>query len=184
MKSLKKKEIDKLTLVKEILLQVYDTSKDIYGVFENPHDWESFPKRSKQTIYTTVNRLKNEGYLEEVEARGKKRYRATLKGKAKILSYIKKDKKWDGKWRIVVFDVPEKQKKMRNYFRKKLIEIGFRKLQESVWICPFNIADMVEELINLCEAEDYVHYLLVEELDNRDVLMKLFKLSQEKLNNI
>lgn len=170
----------KLTLVKEILLETLDTAKDIYQIFERPSLWgKDYPKRNKQTIYNTINRMEKDGYLEEVEERGQKRYRATLKGKAKIFAYLKKDKKWDGKWRIVVFDIPEKQKKMRNYFRGCLIGLGFRKLQESVWISPYNIADTVEELIDLCKAKEFVHYLLVEELDNRDVLMKLFKLNQD-----
>ncbi len=80
----------------------------------------------------------------------------------------------------MVFDVPEIKKEMRNFFREKLRDLGFRKLQESVWICPYNIASKIEELITLCEAEKYVHYLLVEEIDNRDVLMQLFKLSSIK----
>lgn len=175
--STKKKVKRKLTLVKEILLQVYDTSRDIQEIFTNPYQWENYSNRNKQTVYDTVNRLEKEGYLKKVETAGRKRYIATLKGKAKILAHIKKDKKWDGKWRIVIFDIPETKKKMRNFFREKLFDIGFRKLQESVWICPYNIANIVEELIELCDAKPYIHYLLVEELDNKDVLMKLFKLS-------
>ena len=66
---------------------------------------------------------------------------------------------------------------MRNYFREKLYDLGFRKLQESVWISPYNIADKIGYLIEICNARNYVHYLLVEELDNRDALMNLFKLS-------
>ena len=178
-----KKSINKkVTLVKEILIETMDLAKTTYQIFERPSLWgKDYPKRDKQTVYNTINRLKKDGYLEEIEERGKKRYRATLKGKAKIFVYFKKDKKWDGKWRIVVFDIPETQKKMRNFFRVKLIEIGFRKMQESVWICPYNIADAVEELIDLCQAKKYVHYLLVEELDNRDVLMNLFKLEKDTI---
>ena len=134
---------------------------------------------SRQVFYNTLKRLKKHGYLVEVEQGGERRYRATLKGKAKILRFLKKDKKWDGKWRIVIFDIPERKKKMRNFFRQKLGDLGFRQLQKSVWICPYNIADKVEEIIDLCQAKSFVHYLLVEELDNRNVLMNLFKLSEE-----
>lgn len=166
----------KLTFVKEILLEVYEESKNIQEIFTNPYQWEKHPKRSKQTFYNTVDRLEKEGYLKKIEEKGRKKYIATLKGKAKILAYIKKDRKWDGKWRIVVFDVPETKKKMRNFFREKLFDLGFKKLQESVWICPYNIADIVEDLIVLCNAKAYVHYLLVEELDDNDTLMRLFKI--------
>lgn len=174
---------EKLTLVKNILLELLDTAQEMGQILNRPSLWsKTYPKRQKQSIYNTVFRLKNDGYIEEVEERGKIRYRATLKGKAKILSYLRKNRQWDGKWRIVVFDIPEIKKKMRDYFRLKLQEIGFRKLQESVWICPYNIANVVEELIDLCEAKPYIHYLLVEELDNKKVLMKLFNLSEEKSN--
>jgi CRISPR-associated endonuclease Cas2 len=176
---MKKSTKKNLTLVKEILLGVCETSKDIQEIFTNPHQWENYPKRNKKTIYDTVYRLEEQGYLKKVEAKGRKKYIATLKGKAKILAYLRKDKKWDGKWRIVVFDIPETKKKMRNFFREKLFDLGFRKLQESVWISPYNIADTVEELIELCDAKPYIHYLLVEELDNRDVLTKLFKLNKD-----
>ncbi len=169
------------TLVQQIILDVLETSKDIYDIFQRPSMRDTgFTKPSRKVVYNTVLRLEKEGYLRKVEKSGDKRYVATLKGKTKILRFLKKDKKWDGKWRIVVFDIPETKRKMRNFFREKLHDLGFRKLQESVWICPYNIADTVEELIELCNAKVYVHYLLVEELDNRDVLMKLFKLSEDK----
>jgi len=167
-----------LTLVKEVLLASYEVGATIYDIFQYPSvKYNRDVKINKQVIRNTVSRLKKEGYIKEVEIKGRKKYIATLKGKIKILAYLKKDKKWDGKWRIVVFDVPEKKKKMRNFFRQKLNELGFRQLQKSVWICPYNIADTVEELIELCQAKPYVHYLLVEELDNKNLLMKLFKLS-------
>jgi len=168
------------TLVQEILLSIYNAGDVFFTTFTNPYGWEKFSPQKRRSIFSTVSRLKSEGYLKEVEQKGRKQYIATLKGKAKILAFIKKDKSWDGKWRIVIFDVPETKKKMRNYFRARLFDLGFRKLQESVWICPYNISNIVEELIDFCQAHEYIHYLLVEELDNKDVLMKLFKLSEKK----
>src|SRR3990167_4036341 len=125
-KSRAKKNKIKMTLVKEILLQIYDTGGFLVDIFPNRYGLKNYPKRNKQTVYNTINRLKKEGYLKGVETKGRKRYIATLKGKAKILAFLKKDKKWDGKWRIVIFDIPETERRMRNFFRKKLAEIGFR----------------------------------------------------------
>ncbi|OGD56280.1 CRISPR-associated endonuclease Cas2 [Candidatus Berkelbacteria bacterium RBG_13_40_8] len=174
-----KKSNKKLTLVKNILLDIVDTAKDINQIMTRPSLWgKDYPKRNKQTFFNTVDRLEKEGFLKKIESMGRKRYIATLKGKAKVLAYLKKDKKWDGKWRIVVFDIPETKKKIRDFFREKLFDLGFRKLQESVWICPYNIADTVEDLILLCNAKPYIHYLLVEELDDHDTLIKLFKLKK------
>jgi len=164
----------KKTQIQEIILEVIDVAKDIHQIMSRPSLWgKDYPKQSKQNI-----QMKEEGYLQELEVRGKKRYRATLKGKAKILRFFKKDKKWDSKWRIVIFDIPERKRKMRNFFRGKLSWLGFKKLQESVWISPYNIADEIEGLIEYCHAEKYVHYLLVEEIDSREILMDLFKIKK------
>jgi DNA-binding transcriptional regulator PaaX len=169
------------TLVQNILLASLDNAVELHKMLSHPSAWlKGYETYNRHVIYNTFLRLKKEGYLAEVEERGEKKYRATLKGKTKILRFLKREKSWDGRWRIVIFDIPETQKKMRHFFRIGLIDLGFRQLQKSVWICPYNIADRVEELIDYHQAKDYVHYLLVEELDNRDVLMKLFKLSGEK----
>lgn len=174
---------EKLTIAQNILLETVDIAKDVHYFINRPPWFLRNNNRTKKsnfkTIYDTIYRLQNEGFLKEVENQGRKKYITTLKGKAKILAYLKIDKKWDNKWRIVIFDIPEKKRIMRNKFRDKLILIGYRQLQESVWICPYNTADVVEELIILYDAEEYIHYLLVEEIDNRDVLTKLFNLDKE-----
>lgn len=169
------------TLVQKILLEALDTAIDFNLLLTRPSLWrKDLLNHNRKVIYNTFLRLKNSGFLEEVEERGKKHFKTSLSGKAKVLKFLIHKEKWDEKWRIVVFDIPEKNKHMRNFFRSKLSEMGFRKLQESVWICPYNIAQHLENLIELCQAEAFVHYLLVEEIDHRDVLMKLFKLSEVK----
>lgn len=50
---------------------------------------------------------------------------------------IEKLKKWDGKWRIVIFDIPNASRMIRDIFRRKLKEFGFQLLQQSVWVYPF-----------------------------------------------
>ncbi|MEW6408003.1 MAG: hypothetical protein AB1465_04905 [Patescibacteria group bacterium] len=50
---------------------------------------------------------------------------------------IETQRRWDGKWRILIFDINEKWKIVREALRGKLKELGFFQLQKSVWICPF-----------------------------------------------
>ncbi|KKP31937.1 MAG: hypothetical protein UR22_C0017G0001, partial [Parcubacteria group bacterium GW2011_GWC2_32_10] len=51
---------------------------------------------------------------------------------------IKKQKVWDGKWRIVIFDIPENQRRVeRNALRGKLQNLGFYQIQKSVWAYPY-----------------------------------------------
>ena len=169
----------KKTQIQQIILEVVDIAKDIHQIMQRPSLWgKDYPKQNKQYIYNKICQMKNEGYLQEVEVRGRKRYLATFKGKLKILKFLKRKKEWDGKWRIVIFDIPETKKIMRNFFREKLQWLGFKQLQESVWISPYNIADEVEELIEFCHCENYVHYILVEEIDSRQILMNLFKIKE------
>lgn len=57
-------------------------------------------------------------------------------------------KRWDGRWRILVFDVPERQRRTRDMLRSSLTRVGFIMLQESVWLYPFDC----EEVVTLLRA--------------------------------
>ncbi|MBI4008672.1 transcriptional regulator PaaX, partial [Candidatus Roizmanbacteria bacterium] len=48
------------------------------------------------------------------------------------------DEKWDGKWRIVIFDIPEVNKRIRQVLRETLKVLEFWPLQKSVWISKKN----------------------------------------------
>ena len=85
----------------------------------------------------------------------------TKKGKWKSLNCqlnnIKnKKERWDGKWRMVAFDIPQKYKKGRDALREKLKKIGFCGLQKSVFLSPDIIADEIKELINELDLRSHV----------------------------
>lgn len=160
---------------------LYHPSKMAY------HYSETRDRIGRQSFYNAIARMKKEGFIEEQYRKKQKRFLITEKGRLKILGLNQKVKDWDGKWRIVIFDIPEEKHDLRDFFRAKLQDMGYRFLQESVWICPYNIADKVEDLIELCHVGKYIHYLVVEELDNNNVLMKLFNLkgiNKNKYNKI
>src|SRR3989344_4774734 len=54
---------------------------------------------------------------------------------------ITKQKVWDGLWRIVMFDIPEKKRAFRDILRSHLKTIGFIELQRSVFIFPYPCED-------------------------------------------
>jgi len=56
-------------------------------------------------------------------------------------------KKWDGKWRIVIFDIREKDRKDRDFLRFKLVSLGFGKLQESVYVTPLDVLVDLKEFL-------------------------------------
>lgn len=105
----------------------------------------------------------------------------TDKGKLKTLTYrfeeIKiKKKDWDGKWRLVVFDIPEKLRRGRDALRDKLKELGFYELQKSVFILPFDCQNELEFLIEFFNLRRYVRFALLETIDNEPHLKQIFEL--------
>ncbi len=95
----------------------------------------------------------------------------TEDGKKRALSYnietieVKKTK-WDKKWRLVMFDIPEKKKKIREAMRYHLRKLGFIEYQRSVFILPYECKDEIEYLVEFYSARKYVRYLVVTYLDN------------------
>jgi CRISPR/Cas system-associated endoribonuclease Cas2 len=96
--------------------------------------------------------LKNRGLIKAEERNGQIYISLSKKGKKKAGKYqiddlkIKKPGKWDGLWRVVIFDIPTEKRTKREAFRGKIKELGFYKLQKSVWVHPFECAREIELL--------------------------------------
>ena len=106
----------------------------------------------------------------------------TEEGKLKILTYHFekmriKGEKWDKKWRMVIFDIPEKLKSGRNALRNKIKELGFYELQKSVWVYPYKCKDEIDFIIEFFGLREYVRFGILESIDNELHLKKIFKLS-------
>lgn len=88
-----------------------------------------------------------------------------------------KKQRWDGRWRIVMFDIPGHRRSTRDGIRRTLTALGFMRLQYSVWAYPYDC----EELIVLLKADLKVGkdllYLIVDELEGDDMLRRQFHLS-------
>lgn len=106
----------------------------------------------------------------------------TEKGKLKALTYhfeeMKiKGEKWDGKWRLVVFDVPEKKRGGRDALRDKIKELGFYELQKSVFVFPYKCKDEIDFIIEFFNLRKYVRFGVLESIDNELHLKKIFNLN-------
>ena len=105
----------------------------------------------------------------------------TSKGEIKLFKYqeeVKRAKnKWDGKWRIVIFDIWEKSRQKRDFLRNELADFGFVRLQNSVWITPYEC----EEYVNLLKTDIGVGrgvvYIVADKVDNELSLKKKFNLT-------
>jgi len=93
------------------------------------------------------------GEVEKVIENGEPYFRITSRGKGRLVRmfpiYRLAGRPWDGKWRVVIFDIPEVERNKRLALRAELISLGFGKLQKSVYISPLDIlADLKEYLGN------------------------------------
>ena len=103
-------------------------------------------------------------------------------GKEEIITYelekmeIPEPEKWDRKWRIVIFDIPEELKKTRDVLRARLKQIGMAELQKSVFVNPYPCEKEVGFLTELYEVRPHVRFILAESVDNELHLKHKFEL--------
>jgi len=106
------------------------------------------------TIQRGIERLLKTGDIEKIiDEKGRVCFKLSSCGTerfSRIFPLYKLSlKPWDQKWRIVSFDIVEAQKGTRECLRRKLVSLGFGKLQESVYISPLDVLlDLREYLRN------------------------------------
>lgn len=101
-------------------------------------------------------------------------------GKRRALQYhpeavcVKKPARWDGLWRLVMFDIPERHKKGRDALAGKLKRAGFLQMQKSVFVHPYPCRDEIDFLAELFEVKPYVRFVTAKEVDNELDLKRRF----------
>jgi len=90
--------------------------------------------------------------------------------------FIVKPKKWDGNYRVVIFDIREGKRKIRDDLRIWLEDLGFVRLQNSVWVFPYECREVVVLLKSRLGVGTEVLYLIVENIENDLKLKKHFGL--------
>ncbi len=134
-------------------------------------------------VKKTINKLKDRGFIEFKKNGGKTFVRLTEKGERELLKYrlreavIEKPKKWDKKWRVIMFDIKEKRKNTREELRKELVNLGFKRLQDSVWIYPYECEEVIIMLKSYLHIGKDILYMIIERLENDKWLKKDFRLN-------
>ena len=143
-------------------------------------------KMNQKELKGGINYLYRSEFIDKKETKkGFISISLTKKGELKALEYqlnnIKnKKEKWDEKWRMVAFDIPERYKRGRDALRHKLKKIGFCELQKSVFITPYNCKKEIEFLIKFFELNKYVRFGILEYIDNEPYFKKFFKIDRLK----
>lgn len=141
--------------------------------------WYSIDRKELASI---LNRFKLGGYIEFFKEReGKERVGLTERGRQRWLEYqllnlkLESQKRWDKKWRLVMFDIPESKKTIRDALRRKLKDLGFVEFQKSVFVYPFSCREEINFILNFYNIPEHVYYLEAP-LSPDDSLRRFFKL--------
>ena len=136
--------------------------------------YESCPKdASKKKVYDTLFRLTGQGLVDLASDR------YSITEDAAILIHTI-DKKRDGVWKIILFDIPETKRQVRNVLRSKLASLGFKKWQNSIWISPYIIAPEIEAELNELAKHFFIRLMKTTEINVTADLEKMFEVDEAK----
>ncbi len=122
-------------------------------------------KQFSQLVYY----LKKKNYIKIENLKKKQAVILTRKGTEKLLK-IKfklknKKRRTDGRWQMVIFDIPERKRDLRHLFREYLQILGYKMLQKSIWVCSYDVSKETEGIIRRYSLDLYVKLFLIEEIE-------------------
>lgn len=144
--------------------------------------WLPTIRNPKYSLENAFEKLKNKGLVVSSRKDGKDFYKITPKGKLYLWKYesqqfkIRKPKKWDKRWRLIIFDIPEKDRFQRDAVRIMLQNIGCVCLQNSVWVYPYDCEEVVDLLKANYGIGEEVLYIIAEKIEGDEKLKKYFNL--------
>ena len=173
-----------LLLATGVALGLTRSPRQYYRILKSvPQEWRAIDRKYLVRLVREFksNRLIN--YREDNQ--GVVSLVLTEKGRRLALRYnpdhlaIKTPENWDKKWRLVMFDIPENKRGARDALRLKLKELGFKELQHSVFVYPYECANEINFVVEFFEVRPHVHLATVESLTNEADLLLKFDLQKK-----
>lgn len=171
-----------LTLIDVVLREFHDPAGFLSFSYKNLYGFVPQSYRRKN-LYSIIHSLKNKGSIESVE---KGRFRFSRNGKEDfsstypVLKFI--DKPWDGKWRLLGFDIEEQRRSLRTALRQWLRRSGFGMLQKSLYVSPLPVEQDVALFLSSHRDIFQNTYVFVSDTfftENRQVFLdKIFHLNE------
>jgi len=150
-------------------LFAYKTIEEAYCPFFRDLRKQYERQKSKQQFSQLIYRLKRNGYIKIKNLKQNKGIVLTKKGTEKVLKAklkIKtKQKRFDGKWQMIIFDIPEEKRYLRDLLRDNLRLLKYKILQQSIWVCPYDVFKETEILLRKYSIDPYVRLFLIEEIE-------------------
>lgn len=141
--------------------------------------WRNLDARERERrLRKVIYKMKENGYLAGQYEHG---LRITQKAKDR-LAKVELDKlaakpqaRWDKKWRIIIYDIPEEHKQARNALAARLRMYGCSQLQKSTWITPFPCRNDIEAITSQYGINQFISYFEAINLENAAPLLRRFR---------
>ena len=187
---MRKRLITKTTGVSKEILKylflvgaIYIAASSPYFIFYLMKNISELKNSKKRKITNAFSYLRRRGFIEIRKEKHDIRIALTEEGEKRAGKYqiddleIKNPKKWDRKWRVVIFDIPHEERIKRNAFRRKLKELGFYSLQKSVWVHPYQCKEEIGLLREFFgSGKKQIQILVAEKIENDSYLREFFGL--------
>lgn len=124
--------------------------------------------RKVEVVKSATARLKKNGliYFENGKYMLTRTGQGVLDGWQMSRYQIKQPRKWDKKWRVIIFDIPEQKKRVREQVREILVAARFQRLQDSVWVYPHDCEDIVGLMKTDLGISKNLLYMIVDQIEN------------------
>lgn len=153
-----------LAILKKISEKPKISAQDAYKDFTKTQGYKDF--------YNSLYRLSNQELIIKEDDAGRLMVSITEDGK-KVLARAKPER--DGIWKLVIFDIPEKQKYVRVVLRAKLKSLHFKKWQNSIWVSPFALDQEIEDELKQLSKKFFVRLIKTKDINESADLEKMFE---------
>src|SRR3989344_1114280 len=116
-------------------------------------DFNREVKRLQKKGYVALTKTAD-GWIVKVLKKGRRRYKEIEMSKLKLPRPVK----WDGKWRMFIFDIPEEMRSRRDSLRDKLKSLGLYNIQRSVFVYPFDCRKEMAFVAGYFNLDKYTTY--------------------------
>lgn len=140
--------------------------------------------RDRYRVKRAITGLHKKKLVNIYTKKGKEVVEITKAGKKRVLEYdiddmrLRIPKKWDGWWRIVMFDIPQPKKKGRDAVSRKIKELGMYPIQKSVFVSPYICKNEIDFIGEFFDVRKHIIYIKAKEIEGVRKLKEYFDIHQ------
>jgi hypothetical protein len=151
-----------------------------WAYLEDPEAYGVTKRFNIPYLKRILRRLEKQKLIKVKEEKGKQIVKITDAGRTRVLKYaieeikIKEPIKWDGRWWLVSYDLPEEMAHLRSLIRRYFLSWGFCPIHKSVYLHAYPCGDEIEFLREYFGVGEYIKVFKVEKIENDKVFREFF----------